>query len=87
MTREVTDVAAATTSSIVLDLVNADNTKRYTTVNNVITTIRVDVALVILQITTGIRSKDVIRNNSIVRAIRLMERPVYKYTFGSAERS
>lgn len=82
-----TYVAPARTSSIVLDLVSSDNMARYMIIDIVMITIRADVVLVTLQITTGSNRRHVTRDSNISRAIRLIKRPEYKYTFGSTDRS
>lgn len=55
-------------------------------VDTMIMTIRTDVLLITLQITTGISKRDVIMDSSRTRASRLIKRPEYRYTFGSTER-
>lgn len=81
-----TYVAPARTNSIVLERVNSDKIDRYIIVDTTIIAIRIDVVLVILQITTGISNKDVIKESRITRAVRLINWPEYRYTFGSIER-
>jgi hypothetical protein len=81
-----TYVAPARTNSIVLERVNSDKIERYKIVDIMIMTIRIDMVLVMLQITTGISKRDTIKDSSITRAIRLIKRPEYRYTFGSTER-
>ncbi len=63
-----THVAAAIIKSMVLDLVNKDDMDRYRNVDAITITIRTDLALITLHITTGNSKRSVRRANSIAFA-------------------
>lgn len=76
--RHKTHVAPARTSSIVRDRVNPDSIDRYVIVENMIITIRTDVPLIRLQMTTGNSKRAVIKTSKNARAMRLIKCPEYK---------
>ena len=82
-----THVAAARISSIVLDFVNPESMRRKRIVDSMTITIRIEVVLMILQMTTGISRITVTKNKSNTLAIRLISCPEYIYTFASVETS
>ena len=82
-----THVAAASINSIVLDFVNPESMRRLEIVDATTTIIRTEMVLIMLQMTTGISRRSVIKNSSNVLAIRSIQGPEYMYTFASVERS
>lgn len=52
-----------------------------------ITTIRIEMILIMLQITTGISNRKVININNNILAVCLIKVPEYRYTFASIETS
>jgi hypothetical protein len=70
-----TYVAPARIKSVVFDLVRMENTTRNDIVEIMTTKMRIDVVFVTLQITTGSRSRSVIRSNSNILATRRIKDP------------
>ena len=50
------------------------------------TIIRLEKVLIMLHMMTGINKRDVIKNNNIILAIRLIKTPEYMYTSASIEK-
>jgi len=73
--RIVAYVAPARIKSVVFALVRMENTTRNDIVETITTKMRTDVVFVTLQITTGSRSRSVIRSNSNILATRRIKDP------------
>lgn len=65
----------ASINSIVLDIVKPESTSRYVTIDTMTTTIRIVMALMLLQMTTGASKKSVITSSRIPFAVRLIKGP------------
>lgn len=65
----------ASINSIVLDIVKPESTSRYVTIDTMTTTIRIVMALMLLQMTTGASKKSVITSSRIPFAVRLTKGP------------